>query len=196
MVDLTDQEAVEMTVRGDVQAFGVLVRRYQGPICRLLQRVVDSPVEAEDLAQEIFLEVYRSLPCLNDPRSFKPWLYRISWNKAVDWARSRKRSTKRGFLSLGSVDFTVVGPCLKTCDDRFADPEKQAIANDQIKVLAKALYDMPVHYRVVIHLKYVEGMSVGEIAEVLDVSPRTVETRLYRGKRLLRKGLERMGWHG
>lgn len=186
----SDQEVIERALNGDIEAFGVLVQRYQGPVYRLLLRLCTSPHDAEDLSQEVFMEAYRSLPRLRDRRAFKAWLYRIAYNKARDLARSRQ-SGNRLLPWFESLYFMRPGSAWG--ESPKSDPEERVIEDDETERLSRVLNSIPIHYRAAIHLKYVEELTTQEIADTFGVSPRTIETRLYRGKQMLRERLEEVG---
>jgi len=185
-----DEEAVARTLGGDPEAFGVLVRRYQSMVYRFLVRLTGSAQDAEDLSQEVFLVAYRRLPRLRAPGAFRTWLLRAARNRAVDHARARRsprRAPPGGMVSLSAgVEGAGVG----------GDPAEEAIRAEEVAMVGKAVARLPLAEREVIHLRYVEGLGVPEIARALGLGPRTVETRLYRARRRLGDLLEEMGWHG
>lgn len=182
---------MERVRAGETEAFGILVRRYQGTLYRFLLRLLRSPQDAEDLAQEVFLQCYRQLPSLRDPTVFRAWLLRIAHARAIDHVRASRAARRQAPVpAMGEMDPETV-----PSRDAGTDPEKVAAQRERVRVLGEALADLPPAYRAVIHLRYVEGLGVKEIGSALGLGVRTVDTRLYRGKRLLREILERRGWH-
>ncbi|MDI7249603.1 MAG: sigma-70 family RNA polymerase sigma factor [Bacillota bacterium] len=189
-VEWTDEEAVARALDDEPEAFGVLVRRYQGMVYRLLARLTGSAQDAEDLAQEVFLRAYRQLPHLRAPGAFRPWLLRAARNRAIDHARaarSSRRAPPGGMLSLSG---DAEGPRGE------GDPAEDAIRAEEVAMVRDAVARLPLADREVIHLKYVEGLTVPDIARVLGLGPRTVETRLYRARRRLGDLLGEMGYRG
>lgn len=188
-MEWTDEVAVARTLDGDHEAFGVLVRRYQGMVCRLLRRFTGCPREAEDLAQEVFLQAYRQLPRLRAAGSFRSWLLRAARNRAIDRARALRsaRRTPPGHVAPLRAEAVPAA--------RGEDPAEAVIRAEETTAVGKAVRRLPLSDREIIHLKYVEEMTVEEIARSLGLGPRTVETRLYRARRRLRDLLEEMGWH-
>lgn len=189
-MEWTDEEAVVRTLGGDPEAFAVLVRRYQGLVFRLLARLTGSAQEAEDLAQEVFLQAYRQLPYLRAPGAFRPWLLRAARNRAIDHARAA-RSSRR--VPVGAMISPSGGGEGARGED---DPAEDAIRAEEVAVVREAVARLPLADREVIHLKYVEGLTVSDIARVLGLGPRTVETRLYRARRRLGDLLGEMGYRG
>lgn len=189
-VEWTDEEAVARALDGDPEAFGVLVRRYQGMVYRLLARLTGSAHDAEDLAQEVFLRAYCQLPRLRAPGAFRPWLLRAARNRAIDHARavrSSRRAPPGGVLSLSGGAKGARGE---------GDPAEEAIRSEEVSMVREAVARLPLADREVIHLKYVEGLTVPDIARVLGLGPRTVETRLYRARQRLGDLLGEMGYRG
>src|ERR687897_3484837 len=94
-----DRELVERAQRGDKQAFGLLVEKYQRKLARLLSRFVRDPAEVEDVAQEAFIKAYRALPSFRGDSAFYTWLYRIAINTAKNYlvAMGRRAPTTTEF---------------------------------------------------------------------------------------------------
>lgn len=202
-----DREAIGRTLAGDTEGFGILVRRYQGLIYRFLLKMTRSPEDAEDLAQETFVEAFRCLGRLRRHESFRSWICRIAWNKAIDHERRcgpRRKATLRmdelkertgpeakrlALASAGPALGSVMQGCVR------GEPEFEILRRERLEALETAIGQLPARYRAVIHLKCVEGMKVEEIAGALEMSTRTVETQLYRARKHLRAALEGMGWY-
>lgn len=183
-MDWTDEEAVARVLGGDTEAFAVLVRRYQGVVYRLLTRLAGSTPDAEDLAQEVFLNAYRRLPQLRTPGAFRCWLLRAARNRAIDYVRSARPSCTAAPRGGCECRENRVAPAGEP------DPAQEAVLREEVAVVREAVARLPLADREVIHLKYVEDLGVPEIARVLGLPRRTVETRLYRARRRLRVLLE------
>src|SRR5471032_2960604 len=104
-----DQELVERAQRGDKQAFGLLVEKYQRKLARLLSRFVRDPAEVEDVTQEAFIKAYRALPSFRGDSAFYTWLYRIAINTAKNYlvAMGRRAPTSTGFDNEEAEDIEV-----------------------------------------------------------------------------------------
>ncbi len=173
-----DQVLIEQSKSGDPEAFGRLVRRYQDAVYSLCYRMVGDPAEAEDLAQEAFLRVYRSLGRFRRGAPLRPWLHRITINVCLDALRKRKDVV----VAQGNPDETI---------DRLETPRKDEVPESallsretQFRV-QRALLQLPDEYRAVLVLRYLEELSYQEIAEAIDVPLSTVETRIHRAKKML-----------
>ena len=180
-----DDELVARVRAGETRHFAELVTRYQDPVYAMCLRFLGDRTEAEDVAQEVFLRVHRGLSSFKGEARFSTWLYRITWNLCADWLR-RNRKPARSISSIEAVG---------DLSDGRVDLEKGVLDAEEQGMVRQALEELDEIYRSVIILLYYQKLSYEQIAAVLDVPVKTVETRLYRARRLLRARLERLG-HG
>lgn len=172
--------------------FEEIVRAYQRRVYSMALRMTGNPEDACDLTQEIFLEVYRSLPGFRGQSRFATWLYRIATSRAIDWWRRHRRNGER-ILSLESiceVSGDEGGEPMQV-ESPGPGPEDAAIQKDVSGRLWRLVAELPEAYRVPLILYHCQNLSYREIAEVLRLPVRTVETRLYRAKKMLRERLVR-----
>lgn len=175
---------VERAAKGYRPAFDQLVARYQGAVYRMAFRFFADPDDAMDATQEVFLKAFRSLPAFEGRSSFKTWLYRIASNTCVSLSETRSRRQK-SFLQ-AVVDWFTTPPApdpSHVITDREDRTELQAEVQRQIARL-------PEVYRVPVILRDIEGMSLEQVGEVLDVPLGTVKSRINRGRRMLQESLE------
>lgn len=187
MADMTDREIVDRVIQGDVQAFSVLVDRYEDRIYSAVRNYVSNPDDAVDIAQDAFVKAYSKLRSFDSSSAFYTWLYRIAVNTAIDYLRKRKiRPTD----SLEDEKFTEIGfePASK---DLSADPERVATAAEQRAILRSAIGGLSHKLRSVLVLHDVEGMSQEEVAEILKIPVGTVKSRVSRARADLRKLLRK-----
>ena len=182
----TDDELIERVRRGETRLFALLVVRYQDPVYGMALRFVRSASDAEDLAQEAFLRAYRGLEGFKGDARFSTWLYRITWNLCTDWLR-RNRKPARASVALDD-DADVA--------DGRVDLEEGLLAAEERRKVRQALVGLAEKYRSVLILMYYQKMSYDQIASVLGAPMKTVETRLYRARKLLRQSLQREGVGG
>lgn len=182
MTDLTqlnDEQIAARVQRGDIEAFGALVQRYDAKISRYGMRFLGDDEEARDVAQEIFIKAYVNIRSFDLTRKFSPWLYRIAHNEFVNALKQRKR----GNTSFIDLDELYAGPASKETADA---PARRA----EIRVLLeKRLKDLAPRYREPLILYYFEELDYGEIADVLHIPVSTVGVRLKRGRESLKKTL-------
>jgi RNA polymerase sigma-70 factor (ECF subfamily) len=178
-----DRDLVERWRLGDAEAFAALVRRHQRRVFGLLLRMLGSREEAEDAAQDAFLNLHRHGHRFRRESRFSTFLYRVAVNAALNRRRSlgRRRAHVDAFTEAQAVD--PAGPSAP------ADPES-ALAGDQLRArLGRELMALPESLRAPIVLYDVEGLSYGEIAEVLRVAEGTVKSRIHRARQALRAKL-------
>jgi RNA polymerase sigma-70 factor (ECF subfamily) len=182
----TDDELIERVRRGETRLYADLVQRYQDPVYGMTLRFVRSAGDAEDLAQEAFLRAYRGLDGFKGDARFSTWLYRITWNICADWLR-RNRKPGRAAVTIDDVDGVA---------DGRVDLEEDLLAAEEKREVRLALDRLGEKYRNVLILLYYQKLSYDQIAAVLDVPMKTVETRLYRARKLLKENLRRAGVGG
>jgi RNA polymerase sigma-70 factor (ECF subfamily) len=168
---------VDLARRGDRTAFGRLLRRHQRRVFALGMRWFRSADDADDLVQETFIRVWRSLERFDPARPFVPWLMTIAVNRAKTFA-ARAR------------------PEVEAVDERIPwdgpSPEENAERARLAQDVAAAMDRLPEEQRVVLHLRAVDGLAYREIAEALDIPIGTVMSRLSRAREHLRA---RLGGH-
>lgn len=168
----------------DRAAFEALVNQYKQFVYRAAYSVLHDEQDAEDAAQETFLQVYKSLP---DYRSsgIKSWLSRIAVNKAIDIKRKKLRRQEEQW------DPAVVADSLP---DQEEDLERRLISKEQRRELQAQITELPQVHRQVVTSFYLEGKSNDRIAAELGQAPKTIESRLYRARAWIRKHWKEEDW--
>lgn len=178
-----DQELVARAAAGSREAFDDLVRRHQVSIVSLARALTNGSADAEDIAQEVFLRVWRSLRGFRGDSTFRTWLHRVAVN--VIHSHHGRMSRLRRMFQPPSADPDATDPI-----EQAADPvnvESDVVMRDAID---KALASLPEELRVAVTLRDVQGLDYREIASVLDVPMGTVESRIFRGRQRLKPLLE------
>jgi RNA polymerase sigma-70 factor (ECF subfamily) len=178
---LEDNELVSRTLDGDVRSYEELVRRYERLVGRILYPYARREISVEDLVQETFLRAYDRLETFNPDYRFKTWLLAIANNLGVDTLRRRKEI----------VEFNP-----ETHATVVRGPEAEALDADRSRSVQEAVATLPEAYSVPLVLRYSEGMSYAEIAEVLDITIPAVKSRLFRARKMLGERLEEVGERG
>ncbi|MGB3442031.1 MAG: sigma-70 family RNA polymerase sigma factor [Actinophytocola sp.] len=157
---------------GDARAYEEVVRRYQAPIYRLGLRMLSSTVDAEDVAQEVFLTAWRRLPRLRDDAAFAGWLYRATTNRCLNLIRARR---------------PVADVELDTRESPSADggPEQAAEAGARLSALVSALGALTPEQRACWLLREIHGRSYDEIARTIGTTATTVRGRIARARAVL-----------
>jgi RNA polymerase sigma-70 factor (ECF subfamily) len=174
-----DQQLVERVQRGDKQAFGLLVQKYQRKLGRLLSRFIRDQAEVEDVVQEAFIKAYRALPNFRGESAFYTWLYRIGINTAKNYlvAMGRRPQTSNEIEVEDAENFED-GDELRTVDT----PETELMTKEIAKTVQLAIESLPEDLRTAIVLREIEGLSYEEIATMMDCPIGTVRSRIFRAR--------------
>ena len=193
-MDYDESELVARAREGDRAAFSQLVWHHQDQIHNMVYALVGDRDDADDLAQEVFVKAYRSLPRVRGGSKFHTWLYRIGVNCALDHVRSRNRRRSLALECDRCRDTDLVDPGVSSpeaSDSKVMRKELQAI-------LERALASLPPDHRAAVVLRDIDGLHYEEIAYATNCSIGTVKSRLFRARARLRKLLERdyREWYG
>lgn len=198
MVTPSDHELALRARRGDVDAFGELVQRYQAAVFNVCYRLVGQRQEAEDLAQESFVRAYQRFELYDVQRPFGPWMRRLAANVCLNHLQSERNDV---VLSLdderdeGRAIGSLAGDSAERRsievqnDDGVAPnvrgPEAALEQRQSSHAVRAALLSLPPHYRAVIELRHFQELSYAEIAEQLHIPLSDVKSYLFRARRLL-----------
>jgi RNA polymerase sigma-70 factor (ECF subfamily) len=165
---------VLLAQQGDGEAFRTLVELYDRRLLYFIRRILDETEEAFDVLQEVWLRVHRNLRNLRSPRAFRVWLYRIAHDQTISALRRSRREIPVEESPLDEV------PDVNLTDSIF----------DTADLVHAALRSVSVDHRRVLTLRFLENMSIEEIANVLDCSAGTVKSRLHYAKAALGRRIE------
>lgn len=171
----TDEQLIQRAADGEKVAFQDLILRYQSKVYAVAYKVTKNQKDAEDIAQEVFLQLYRSLSQFQGDSTFSTWIYKISMNKALDYKRKMARTP--------SYQHEEISANLSTKDT----PENSLIKKEERELAHDFVEHLPPNYQDVVNLYYFQQQSYHEIANQLDIAVKTVESRLYRAKIMMRK---------
>jgi len=174
--DAEERRLIDRSASGDQEAFRQLVQRYHRLVINIAFRALGELSLAEDVAQEVFIKVYKGLPGYRHDKPFKHWLHRVAGNAVTDALRRRRPTV--------SLDALEQPPAA-----RESDPQDVAARHDLQRSVRHAIANLPPHYRDTIALQAFGELSYEEIARVLDIPLGTVMSRLNGAKRLLRDAL-------
>lgn len=175
-------------VRPERTAFAELMRRYQSQVDRVLYHLAPDWADRADLAQEVWIRVFRNISRLQDPCKFRGWLSRIATNLFYDELRKRKRVVSPLSLDAprtlddGEMDWEIAGDT--------PGPEEELTTREFYEQLRSAIADLPEVFRTTIVLREIEGLAYEEIAEITGVSLGTVKSRIARARSRLQNQLQ------
>ena len=179
--EYNDTHLVQASQHGDQHAFALLVQRHQQRVFAVSMRLLQDSEEANEATQETFLAAWQGLPKFRGDALFSSWLYRIAYNCCLRVLDLRTRE----HLLLEAIQMEQAHSEIEM--------EQQAMENierhDQQVSLQKNLEQLPVKYRVVLHLRYLQDRTYEEIADMLAMPLGTIKTSLFRAKRLLKERL-------
>jgi RNA polymerase sigma-70 factor (ECF subfamily) len=176
---LTDRELVLQLQRDDLAALGDLYDRHKNLVYRTALGITGDEQVAADLLQDVFLRMHRFARHIDPERPLEPWLYRTTANLTYTWMKRHKRWVR----PLEDVAEWLVG-------SKKQLPSYMAEANEEWKDVQKAVSALTLPQRVVVVLYYINDLSLQEISEILDVPVGTIKSRLFYGRKALKKYLE------
>ncbi|MCX6314520.1 MAG: RNA polymerase sigma factor [Sphingobacteriales bacterium] len=180
---MTEQEIIEGLKRGEAPAFSELVAVYQDRIFNTSLGLLQHTQDAEDIAQEVFIQVYTSIHSFKGEAKLSTWLYRIAVTKSLDFIRKKNRKKRLGKI------FSIFGEADPSANDliEFNHPGIQQEQKEAAAYLFKLVNQLPENQRIAFILNKIEGISYGEIADILKISDGAVDSLLQRAKQNLRK---------
>lgn len=180
---MSDQELIKQLKEGNESAFKIIVERWQDMVVNTCMGLVQDANDAEDVAQEVFIQVYESVDQFKGESKFSTWLYRIAVTKSLDHLRKKKRKKRFAFLqSLFGVNEEEV-----IQDPEFHHPGVKLENKEQAAVLFKAIAKLPDNQKAAFTLHKLEGLSYQEVAEALSTTVSSVESLMHRARGNLRK---------
>ncbi len=175
--ELTDEEIVARVVQGDRESYRYLVERYQKVVFNVMFRATGSMEEAADLTQDVFLKVYEKMATFKPGKKFFPWLYTIALNHARNF---RRRNSSNDVLSLNGMENSL--------GSRNTDSSEEVFSQGlDVERVYRTLEKVPLVYREAVILRYRDGRSMKEIAEMMDISQSAAKMRVYRGLEKVRE---------
>ncbi len=183
--DPSDEELVASVLDGEVDLYGEIVTRYQGRLVNYLYRLLRNLDDAHDLAQEVFLKVYRALDRFDPAYRFSTWLFRVGQNAAIDHIRKRRLKV----VSMQRPDKESGGE--REWEFPSPDPTPYGDARNVERGIAiqEAVADLPWEYRELIVLRHFGELSYEEIATLKEMPLGTVKNKLFRGRQMLKQKL-------
>lgn len=181
--EMSDAELSRRCRADDPDAWRELVRRFGSMVHRLAIRMLGQSADAEDAFQETFLRARRSFDSFDPTRPLKPWMSRIAYNVCL---------RRLGVASRSVVEMMEPDDMQLVEDSREPGPEERSARSEAGEILAGALGGLSTEDRAIVLMRYREGLSLAEVAEVVDMPVNTVKTRLYRARGALRQVLAPM----
>jgi len=173
---------------GDQSAFDYLVQKYRRPLVSFMYRMAHSTAAAEDLAQEVFLRVYRSRATYEASAKFTTWLYRIATNLAVNHARDTRHERPEVTVSLDEPD-EETGTTMDVADTNIT-AEESLLRRERMKAIRSKVESLPERQRLAVIMHKYQQMDYKQISEVLKLSESATKSLLFRAYETLREQLK------
>ena len=174
---MTDIELVQTCLSGDQECFSELVERYKNLVYSVILRKTKDNEEANDLAQDVFLKVYKNLRSYSPEFRFSTWVIRITTNHIIDQYRKKRQETVPIDEHLQEIEATGA-------ED---SPETLYIKREQTRRISKIVEDLPEMYKIPIVMYHQQGLSYQEISNIIDEPLSKVKNRIFRGRKLLKE---------
>ncbi|MFP6753732.1 MAG: sigma-70 family RNA polymerase sigma factor [Pirellulaceae bacterium] len=174
-----EQLVVTYRTSGDREVFALLVRRYERELYSYLRRYLGNAEMAEDVFQATFLQVHLKCDRFDESRRFRPWLYTVATNQAIDAQRRNKRHRMVSLDRSVSADNVDIGALVDLLEGDERDPLENVSQLERGQWVQEALDGLSESMRSVVHLVYYQGMKYREAAEILDIPVGTVKSRLH-----------------
>jgi RNA polymerase sigma-70 factor, ECF subfamily len=183
-----DAELVKRALAREEAAVRAILKANNRRLYRLARGILRNDSEAEDVVQETYVRAFTHLADFRGESSLSTWLSRIALNEALGRLRRERPGVEISSLPQGALEAQIIRfPLMSIADD----PEKSMAQREIHRVVEAAIDELPEAFRIVFITRVVEGMNVEETAELLDLKPETVKTRLHRARAMLRDNVEK-----
>lgn len=184
MKKLTDIEIIESVLRGNTSDFSLLVDRYKDKAFGMLRRMLRNEMDAEEVLQDCFVKAFKSLNAFRGDAKFSTWFYRIVYNSAISMLNSKKRKLEAETSSLDDYINT------------YGNESKIYAQTENVnQYLYKLIDELPVKNALVLILFYIDGFSLNEISQTLDISLVNTKVILHRTRNTLREMIIKRKYH-
>lgn len=186
-----DARFIERLKRRDEQAFNHLVLTYEAQVLRLVWRMLGTKEEAEDMAQEVFVQVFRSIDSFRGDSKISTWIYRIAMNLTKNRTKYLSRRHQRSHSDIDGVEpRDVHNEAQGRTSGETRRPDLDAMGNQAERIVVECLHQMDCEFREILVLRDVEALSYEEVGSITGLAPGTVKSRLHRARSLLKAQVE------
>jgi RNA polymerase sigma-70 factor, ECF subfamily len=183
---MEDKELINLLKNGHEESFRLIVDKSQKFVLNSCYRFVNNAETAEDLTQEVFLEVFRSIKHFRGDSKLSTWIYRIAVTKSLDYLKRQKRQKR--FAAIRSI-FREEEQEEQIASPSDTNPDRELEQKERAEILAWAMDSLPENQRIAFTLSKYNELSYNEIAEILETSVSSVESLIHRAKANLKKKL-------
>ncbi|HXR82864.1 MAG TPA: RNA polymerase sigma factor [Hanamia sp.] len=183
---MNERELIALLKKKDREAFKIIVETWQSMVYNAAIGLLQNAEDAEDTAQEVFMQVYESIGSFKEESKFSTWIYRITVSKSLDHLRKKKRKKRFAFVQslYGKDDGIMIEP------PDFFHPGVKMENKENAAVLFKAIDQLPLNQKIAFVLNKIENLSYKEIGQIMKSSESSVDSLLQRAKKSLQKNLK------
>lgn len=183
---MEEKNLIKNLKEGDENAFKFLVENYKGFVFNTTLPIIQNSEEADDISQEVFIQIYKSINGFKGNSSLSTWIYRITISKCFEHLRFKKRKKRfTQIINLFREDGTVIDI------PQFEHPGVQLEKKEDAKLLFEAIESLNYEQKTAYTLKNIQGLSYNKISKVMDKSTSSIESLIFRAKKNLKKYLEK-----
>lgn len=182
---LKERKLVRRLRARDEEAFTVLVQTYQHKVFNIVYRIVSDRAEAEDVAQEVFVTIFKHVDQFRGDAKFTTWMFRIATNHARNRVKYLARRSRKKHQDIADTPDSALDESPLTSN--VARPDEQAAGNELERIVQEGLASLNDIHRTIIILRDIENLAYSEIAEVVDLPEGTVKSRLFRARSALKQ---------
>ena len=183
----SDEAIVKRVQQGDLNAYNILVIKYQHKVAQILSKFLDNTADVNDVAQEAFIKAYKAINSFRGESSFYTWLYRIVVNAAKTYLESSNKH--KGHIDVDSEEFSSIDEngvlTNKDTPDRIIESQELQ------QVILSALNDLPHELRQALTMREIDGMSYDDMSVALDIPIGTVRSRIFRARQLIEERMSK-----
>jgi RNA polymerase sigma-70 factor (ECF subfamily) len=176
---MDEKDLIQKSQEGNGEAYGVLVETFKTKVFNMAYSMTLNREVADDLAQEVFIKAYYALPKFKGKAAFSTWLHQITVNHTRDYLRKSSR--------MRQVLFEETKGDLSNQEEEVEKREREEELAKTKKIVFDAITTLPEKYRIILSLRDIQGLPYEEISHVLNISPGTVDSRLHRARKILKK---------
>lgn len=184
---MKDEELIEHIINGNTELYAELISRYQNKVYSTAYSYTRDYEEAKDLTQEIFIKVYNNLSGFQNKSQFSTYLYRVAVNRCIDWTRKKRPKTISILFSQDDENVDIYD----FIADYDSNPEEILLRQENSDLIRQEINKLPEIYNTVMIMYYFQDLSPQEISDILEVPRKTIDTRLFRARNLIKKRLNR-----
>ena len=189
-MDLKEEEKIVKQLKsGDFSNYDKIVDSYKNRVFGMAYKFTNDYDETQDLAQEVFLKIYRQIKNFREESKLSTWIYRISVNTCLDWKKKKNRIKSINFSNMVNEENRHQNIDIK---DESLLPDEIILKGEDQKQVHELIYELSDKYKTVLIMYHFNEMSYSDISTALNIPQRTVETRLYRARRMLKDKISKM----